>query len=89
MNTIWKYTLKPECSIEMPEVCTILHVGEQYGEVCMWAMVDTEAEKETRNFIIVGTGHEIKHRYIVNLGTVILHNGSLVLHVFEDKKVEC
>jgi len=86
MKTVWKYILKPECALEIPKESWILQVEAQGNNICLWVMVDTEKEKETRYFLIVGTGHEIKHHSIANIGSVMLDGGNLVFHVFESMK---
>ena len=56
MKSIWKYPIRPDdiVKLEMPKYANILTVQMQHGTPCIWAMVDTEAEKEERNFIIYG-----------------------------------
>lgn len=58
MMTIWKYEipLKDSFKLELPKDAVILH-GEAFF---IWALVDTEAEKEIRRFRIYGTGQEIE-----------------------------
>ena len=59
MKEIWKFTLKvtDDQSIAMPKGAKILSAQEQYGKPCIWAIVDPDAEEETRKFRIFGTGH--------------------------------
>lgn len=86
MNTIWKYPLYPNTSIEMPAGAQILSVHEQGGEIAIWAKVDTTQPMERRHFEIYGTGHVIPAglaEELTYLGTAHLHRGSLVLHAFE------
>lgn len=91
-ETIWKFRLSPidEQGIEMPLGASILCAQEQYGVVCLWAIVDDfpTHPKEQRTIFLRGTGHpmivpETQLRYI---GTVQKNGGSLVLHVFEPKR---
>lgn len=78
-------------STEMPRFSTVLRVEWQHGELCMWALVDPEAEKEQRHFIIVGTGHEVQASddSKANLspegyrGTFQYLGGDLIFHIFE------
>ena len=76
-----------ETSIEMPEGAEVLHVHERQGEVCLWALVDTEREVETRRFVCAGTGHPIQHEVDIfsYIGTV--HSAGIVMvyvwHIFE------
>lgn len=88
MKTIFKYTLEThdEQDVTLPVGSEILTVKEQYGDICLWALVDPgEAKKEDRRIRILGTGHSFEDdfertRY---LGTVLMSGGSLVWHIFE------
>lgn len=87
MITIFKYELdQSPKQISMPQAAKVLSVGVQKGKINIWALVDTETEPSNRLFIIHGTGHELlKDTNMYNfIGTVLLENGGLVLHVFED-----
>lgn len=82
---IWKFTMAPGTrTVDLPEGAQVLHVHEQRGEVCLWAMVDPQSMIESRTFLVTGTGHDFsgvdKTDYI---GSVHLEGGSLVFHVFE------
>ncbi len=68
--------------VEMPEAAKILSVGVQHGTICVWAEVDVMADTETREFSVVGTGLEAPEDDKF-LGTVQLHDGHFVLHVYE------
>lgn len=61
-KAIWKFQYKGafDCKIEMPKGAEILSAQLQNDIICIWALVDPSAEKETRNFSLVGTGHHIK-----------------------------
>lgn len=83
MKTVWKYTLTPEATLEMPVGAKILSVQAQQDEVVMWALVDTEAKLEKRGFLVYGTGNQIPYHNVQYLGTAQLSEGSLVFHVFE------
>jgi hypothetical protein len=70
----------------MQKGAEIIHIAEQYGDICMWAIVDTDAEQEKRCFNIVETGHEIYNDMGINrkyIGSVHLDGGSFVFHIFE------
>ncbi len=87
MRKIWKYELRGLTGtvLEMPRDATIVHVGMQGNVICMWALVDVNAEKERRMFRPFGTGHEIhddircSYEYV---GTVF--DGSFVWHIMEE-----
>jgi len=86
METIYKYKIDPYTpGIEMPKGAEILTAAFQGDAFCIWAKVNPDAEKETRNFQAFGTGHTIPigmgidYKYI---GTGFMHN-DLVFHAFE------
>lgn len=86
MRSIWKFEVPIDdvFTTAIPRGATILSVDEQHGTVWMWAEVDPDASKEKRSFRLAGTGHSMpaneERRFI---GTVFLHGGSLVFHLFE------
>lgn len=91
MVRIYKYPLRllSEQSITMPLNAQIISVKYVRGEICIYALIDTdEHETEERHFEIYGTGHAIipedppveKHF----LGTVANDDQRLVYHVFEN-----
>ena len=59
MKSIWKFPVEvtDEQSVKMPVGAQALSVQVQGGQVCLWALVDTEAETEERLVQIFGTGH--------------------------------
>jgi len=86
-KVIWKYELNTTDvqKLGMPKGAEILTVQTQFDKPCLWALVNPDAEKETRGFMTYGTGHTIPtepypHKYI---GTYQLNSGVLVFHVFE------
>lgn len=83
MKTIWKFTLQPQCELEMPKGAQILSVREQGEDICLWALVDPAAEKVTRKFCGFGTGHDVPDGDMRFVGTAHLYGGSMVFHVFE------
>ena len=83
MKTIWKFTIQPSCEIIMPVGAKLLDVQEQHGEAQLWALVDPNAEKETRRFTFYGTGHDVSDDPGTYIGTFQLHGGGLVFHGFE------
>lgn len=82
-NTIWKYVLQPNIDIEMPVGAQILSVREQGNDICMWALVNPDAHKEKRIFMVFGTGHDVPPVQMKFLGTAHLQSDGLVFHVFE------
>lgn len=86
MNTIHKYQfdVTDEFSVRMPRGADVLSVQVQYGTPCVWAAVDTNAEKVTRKFSCRGTGHDISGLTdAMFVGTFQLHGGDLVFHLFD------
>lgn len=83
MNKIFKYKLTGSVTIiEMPQEATILTAQYQFGELCLWAIVNTASPVENKCFEIFGTGEPLdlpaEAPYI---GTV--QRDGLVWHVFE------
>ena len=87
MKTIWKYTLKSEITISMPEDAQILSVHEQHGEAQLWALVDPDAPKENIFFKCYGTGHKVKDYPGQFIGTFFLNDFGLVFHVFKEEGI--
>lgn len=84
MISIYKYTIKDKKWAEvMPRGARILSVGAQRGQICLWALVDTEAPEEARCFRVYGTGRPVEVENLLFIGTVILGEGDLVWHIFE------
>lgn len=82
-HVVYKYPLRDEESfaLELPKNAEILCVNLQNRQPFLWAKVNPEAEKETRKFLLVGTGWKFEGR-TEYIGTVFTSNG-LVFHLFE------
>lgn len=85
MTVVYKYQLNASQAtrLELPVGATPLRVDIQSGSYCLWAMVDPDAETETRTFEIFGTGHpmpDFERRFI---NTFLVNGGSYVFHAFE------
>lgn len=92
MLTIGKYEIPspktaPYFSIDLPQDAKILTVQSQNNKPQIWALVDSENPKETRNFSVVATGGRInKEKEKLNyIGTFQMDEGNFVGHVFEEK----
>lgn len=83
MKTIHKYGLEESTTLQMPIGAEILSTHGQGGDICIWALVDTDHKKEDRNFVVIGTGHPIPDLALKFIGTALLQSGLLVFHVFE------
>ena len=84
MKTIWKATLplSPTQDISIPAGAKFLSVAGQGDALCAWFLCDSKAPQVNRQIRIVGTGHEVPHDGVY-LGTALLMDGQLVLHLFE------
>lgn len=85
MKKIYKYTLEVSDMqrLVLPVGAEILTVQMVGGFICLYARCDPDALTEGRLFAMYGTGHSMtfhNHKYI---GTVQLHGGQIVFHVFE------
>ena len=84
---IFKYPLVQDPDrlhyVEMPAGAKMLHVGEQHGELYVWAMVNPNSTAVNYKFFVLGTGEDIGHLEMRCgfLGSVQMSNG-LVWHVF-------
>ena len=88
IKKIYKFLLEVagEQEVEMPNGARVLSVHSQNGNIAVWAEVTPEAILTTVTFYIVGTGEipfathfGLSPQY---LGTVVMHNDSLVWHVY-------
>jgi hypothetical protein len=86
MKTIHKYGLNgnPDQQIEMPHGARILSADEQSNFICIWVLVDTNNKMAKRNIHICLTGGDETDRIVcIHVGTVLLNNGTFVVHVFD------
>ena len=85
MTAIWKFTLAIANmqDIEMPRGARILSIAQQHGKLCLWALVNPEADRVKRALRIAGTGHQCDARAAHFVGTVLCNDGLLVWHVFD------
>lgn len=81
---VWKFPILRDRQIEMPEGADIITLMVQDGTACIWAIVDTEAPKVKRTFLVVGTGHDIPENC---LGWYwgSWQSGPFVWHLFEER----
>jgi len=85
MQAIWKFELPmhDRVTITMPVGAEVLHMAAQGDTICLWARVDRDSGLEQRRFHVIATGQEHEKLPEFYLGTVLLLDGRLVLHVFE------
>lgn len=80
---VWKFEIAdPETPPLMPYGAHVLSVGVQYDKVCVWALVNPLEPVEAHRLVIVPTGETVPGRGRF-LGTVMLHGGALVFHVWD------
>ena len=86
--TIWRYPLPvtDHQTISLPLGARVLSVGHQHNEPSIWVLVDENTTFSTpRTFHMLGTGYPTGGICSMHfLGTLLLHDGSLVFHVFEE-----
>lgn len=70
--------------LTLPSGSQILSVGEQVGQLVLWAMVDPENTNEPRKILVRGTGQPFDGTEGRFIDTVQAANG-LVWHIFEGK----
>ena len=81
----WKLRFLDEQTLEVPRGSQILSVEEQQGGIVLYAAVTAEAIKETVQVYVYGTGHPMSRKPSRFIGTVKLHEGGLMFHVFVGK----
>ena len=82
---IYKYRIDPRNGVTLPPRSIPLSVGEQSGDVMLWAIVPFDVlPGEPRRFTSFGTGDPLPEDilYYQFQGTVQMQSG-LVWHVFE------
>lgn len=86
MKKVFKYTLEDHSGVlTVPVSSDVLSVKYQLGKIIAYVLVDPE-DKETRQieYVLAGTGYPITSDISSDnyMTTLMLHNGSLVIHVF-------
>lgn len=83
MKIIYKFKLRAvgQQEIEMSKNAEILCLETQFGEPCIWTLVETDDEQEIKSFFIVGTGEPMPENPSKYIGTY--QKGEFVFHVFE------
>jgi len=84
LREVFKYPVpySDRFTLLLPTAAEILHFGEQSGALFIWALVEPDSPKVSREFLLRGTGHEIEGNPIY-LGTDRVGSG-LVWHLFEE-----
>jgi hypothetical protein len=90
-KAIWKYQLQPGTTrVMMPVGAKALHVDKQANDTSIFAwflVTPKDTREEIRTFHVIGTGHEINDERLGDyLGTVLLYDDKIVVHVFEERR---
>lgn len=87
MKCVYKYPvpLQEEFTIVMPAGAQALHVADQHGKLCMWALVTPGADPTPTRFCCLATGpaHDLIPPVGRHISTVLCNGGLLVWHFFE------
>jgi hypothetical protein len=87
MDTIWKYPIEINDiqTISLPVGAEILCVQTQNDRPYIWALVDSEAETESCQFLLCGTGERIPANldHLEYIGTFQQMGGLFVWHLFK------
>lgn len=88
---IYKYPLiiTDKQTISLPKGSTILSVANQREQLVLYALIqDSTINTEEYKIRIIGTGHNIicNVQAMTFAGTVLMDDGSLVWHIFYEKK---
>jgi hypothetical protein len=85
MKTVFKYplTITDLQLFNLPAGATFLHAGpDPYGDICLWAAVDTNEPIEPVKIRVVGTGNAMPDsEQLEFIGTVL--DRMYVWHVFK------
>ena len=91
MRSIYKYSIvNSEGAIISGPIIKILNVAEQYGNLVVWAEVDTNAPDRKFEFAPIGTGWNLDPREgekclldsWTYVNTIQLAGGALVFHIY-------
>jgi hypothetical protein len=91
MKTIYKYPLihSKVNLVKMHKGAQVLTAQVQNGKACIWVLADTSKPLEDKEVEVVATGETLDNEngYTrIYRGTVQLHDGALVFHIFERVK---
>lgn len=85
MYAIWKFPLQaePDQTIEMPYGAKIIAVQSQNDVPHIWAECSVGSKMVTRRFRVIATGEEVDSFMGTYLGTVQIHAGMFIFHIYE------
>lgn len=81
MKTIFKYPLTTITTLDLPRESQVVSFQIQDRTPTIWVLQETNNEKISRTFFIVGTGWEITQENFEYIGTA--QDGYFVWHLFE------
>jgi len=85
-SVIYKYEILPvdEFVLDLPLGAKLLSVAEQNNKMVLYAMVIPELRLKPLKIRVIGTGNPMPDGMseFEFLGTVKLHNGKLMFHIF-------
>ena len=90
-HKIYKYilasTLEPRVTLKIPKGSAVMCVAKQYNNIVIWVrVVNLDAPKEERTFILALTGEDIPIDAFY-YGTILLDEGRYVIHVLEELNI--
>jgi hypothetical protein len=86
-HVIWKHPLQRDAltTLDLAVGAVVLHVDTQDEWLRLWEAHDPDQQQtEKRTFRIVGTGHVEDFDPAQHVGTILVDDGTWVLHVFEE-----
>lgn len=94
MRTIFKWPLPLQDQVVIypfPRGAKIVHVAEQKGSsgksIYLWAEFDMGGENIRQVFYLVGTGQSVPTTTAVHVGTTVILDDQVVVHVYMEAQV--
>ena len=83
-KVVYKYTfpINDKFTLRLPQSHQILKVEYQKGVPCMWVLLDRRDKLLNFDFLIAGTGHLIKDKFLYHTSTFMNEEQTLVWHLF-------
>ena len=89
MKRVYKYQLPilENVELELPVGAEVVRIDDLDGMIWLWAVVDTEAPTEIREFFLYKTGGDMIDKPLKYLGCgAVFIQMELMLYVFEEEK---
>lgn len=84
----WKVMFEDEQTLTLPAGSDIVSVDEQNQGIVLYAIVTDSPKRENVKIYVHGTGHPVNKGARRFIGTVKMHGGSLMFHVFEGERTD-